>query len=281
MQHQRSSDYRKSSDGTVVTASTASTSNTRSTFGSIDSSDFSTCSTDSKKKLVRWKDLTSNKTNHSNSSGTRVDVRFDRISLSECLKSSRDIDHHPDELGRGSGHGGSGSSSSRRSSITSCSSDSKLLPAKRLKELQRQMASLEGKIQKAARVELAYLNEAKQVKDKRDEWKKLCHSLQEKLRHRLKAGIPFAQEEDMKQQIERVETKIKKAVRMENTYMKKSKEIRDRRYRWTQLYEVNNREYQQLSQQYSKASSSSSSARRSKELPPLLPNRRRVLNMSD
>jgi predicted nucleic acid-binding Zn-ribbon protein len=131
------------------------------------------------------------------------------------------------------------------------------------------MKDLEVKIQKAARVELAYLNEAKQVSDKRDEFQKACDRLQEKLSRREESPTSSAIEvEELKHHIEHIESKVKKAERMESTYLKKSKGLRAQRYRWTQLYDVSSRELQQKG---------STSRKPSKTLPPLLQSFRKAL----
>lgn len=129
-------------------------------------------------------------------------------------------------------------------------------PKESPEEHQRKAKELEEKIQQAARTELRYLNEAKLVKQKLDSFLNARTKLQ---------NVPATHDSperqlEITQKIEKVDMKIEKAKRMEVQYLKKSKQLRDKRYRWTQLYI---RGFQDLR--------ASGELKDIRELPPLMP----------
>lgn len=112
--------------------------------------------------------------------------------------------------------------------------DNTLKAAKKLKELEREFKKLESHIPEACKMELAYLNHAGEVRMKRDQLNKQLQSVRE---HPTASGddIPTAAH---------LEIKIEKARRMESLYLKKSKELHDKRYRWSQQYIYTIREWE-------------------------------------
>jgi hypothetical protein len=113
--------------------------------------------------------------------------------------------------------------------------------------LHHKLKSIEAKIQKAARWELAYLNKAKEAQTKREEWMQLYKvvcDLQHKTNKNTPAGL-----------LQKTGAKVKGCAQIEKAYLVKAKAVHDKRYRWTKLYEH--------------ASQMESQARIAKELPPL------------
>jgi hypothetical protein len=95
--------------------------------------------------------------------------------------------------------------------------------------LNHKLKSMEARIQKAARWELAYLNKAKEAQTKREEWTQLyvvvC-DLQKNVSKNTPAGL-----------LEKTGAKVKGCERIEKAYLVKAKAVHDKRYRWTKLYE--------------------------------------------
>ncbi len=108
--------------------------------------------------------------------------------------------------------------------------------ARKMKDLERELKKLETSIPEACKMELAYLNQAGEVKMKRDHWKKQLMAMRDH---------PTETIDDMKA-CKKLESKIEKSRRVESLYLKKSKELHDRRYRWTQQYEYTIREWEKL-----------------------------------
>jgi hypothetical protein len=140
----------------------------------------------------------------------------------------------------------------RHSNHVICSGDkhseeSLPLASMRKTNLSRQLISMEARIQKVARLELHYLNKAKDFRAKRDaltimlKSRKTCDDM-----HHTNV--------------------VKKAILIERDYIKKSKKIHNKRYRWTQIYEYTARKWIKQSN-----GSTASLAFGMKRLPPLLP----------
>jgi hypothetical protein len=91
---------------------------------------------------------------------------------------------------------------------------------------------MEQKIQKTARNELELLNKASEVKKKREQFTKIYK--------KITKGIPKEERQlpqDIEDKIELIKSKVRKAVRLENEYLKRSKKLRNQRYRWTKVIE--------------------------------------------
>ena len=240
-------------DQSFATASTVSTATSLGSLGSSGSLEVSRAtsracpdrpsygeSSQSTHTHVKWNDLlSSNSSNTGRGVSKRVD--FERLNFEDCLKSRRD-------------------------SQIKASHNQKTPSSEKLKEMRRELSSLEAKIQKAAKVELDYLNEAKKAGSKRDNWSSTRQKWNDRLREKM-GSLPLAKIEEVRSQLDHLEKKIKKATALEKVYLKKSKQIRGKRYRWTQLYEHTRRE----------VDSKSSARTRPKQLPPLLKPSVRVL----
>jgi hypothetical protein len=228
------------------TASTVATSGTIGSFFSEPSIQSSASSSPGKqnKKLVRW-NITSSNVKNENIRTT--EGRFDRINLNECLRSTRDFPMKPP----------------RRTKSPPLLNHNTL---RSKKELGYEMERLEARIQKAARMELTILNNAKMIEGKRERLAQAFDKLQEKLRQRphKKTTTSSVSKENLMKEIKTVQEKISKADRIEISYLRKAKDVHDKRYRWTQLYGNACREWQQQTM----GSSESSPV---KNLPPLLP----------
>jgi hypothetical protein len=103
---------------------------------------------------------------------------------------------------------------------------------------------IESKVQKAACMELAYLNKATEVQDKRNRWIQL-HGVMtlDDLRQRLScnSASPMSLKE-LNGLIVRINANIEKMDRLEKVCLEKSKEVRDKRFQWIKLLrQVNSR----------------------------------------
>jgi hypothetical protein len=114
--------------------------------------------------------------------------------------------------------------------------DNSIKTSRKLKDLEREFKKLETSIPEACKMELAYLNQAGEVKMKRDHWKKQLMALRDHPTETVDAITAR----------EKLESRIEKSRRVESLYLKKSKELHDRRYRWTQQYEYTIREWEKL-----------------------------------
>lgn len=112
--------------------------------------------------------------------------------------------------------------------------DNSIQVARKLKELEREFKKLEANISEACKMELAYLNHAGEVRMKRDQWNKQLQSLR---------GCGTESSDDITTQAQ-LESKVEKARCAESLNLKKSKELHDKRYRWTQQYEYTIREWE-------------------------------------
>ena len=205
---------------------------------------------------------------------TTAEVDFERLSLTDALKSGRNS-----TSSRRKSPPPNETQSPRKTSVDKSApvdGSAKKTGSKRqrLKHLKKQMARMEEQIQKAIRVELTYLDNAKEIRDKRDRLKDACDSLQNNMKRH--GQLSESSETRLKEEMEKVQAKIQKATRLENTYLKKSKQVHDKRYRWTKLYEHACKERQQLedhssSEVLSVASDRSVGSTGSMNLPPLLP----------
>jgi hypothetical protein len=109
---------------------------------------------------------------------------------------------------------------------------------------------LEAKIKKAAHLELAYLNKAKEAQNKRKEWAQL---------YKMMTNLPGSGALNLNHSIEEIQKKAQSSHLMEKSYLKKAKAVHDQRYRWTKICEHSSRELGQRPE----CSTT--------ELPPLLP----------
>lgn len=218
-----------------------------------------------RKKIVRFQDPPSSlkqTTTATKAPTSPRSVNFDQLNYHDCLESTRE-----------------GNANTRRCDVRGRPEHNKVPTAKKLKEMKRELSHLEQKIQRAAKVELEYLNEAKKCGEKRNDWVRISHKLEGRLEQQQQqqqqaranavtttGSCSSIQIEEMKLQISHIEAKVKKATKMEAVYLKKSKELRGKRYRWTQLFEHTRRELEAL-----KGPCAEKITRRlNKQLPPLM-----------
>ena len=191
-------------------------------------------SPDSASKLVRWGDQgaipASPDLLH-----RRVEIDFGRLKFDECIKHSQQQE-------------------------MACSA---LTNSSKVKTLTTEILQLERKIQKAAKVELGYLKEVDKVSGKLESFKIAQNKAKQRLLQ-LPTNGSVEEKQHLKIQVARIEQKIQKAIRMEYAYLKKAKDIRGKRYRWTKLYELKFGELEPLKKM------------RRRQLPPLVSSRKRV-----
>lgn len=176
------------------TASTIGTSDTLSSSLTIGSSKSIRSDASRKKKEVTWEDmLGKGPSTRRDAQSTAMHVQFEKISLEETPVKA----------------------------------------ARQLKEIEKEFQKLELNIQEACKLELSYLNQANEVRMKRDRWTKQLKNLLENRRD----------SDDQRKTTMHIEGKIEKARHAESLYLKKSKELHDKRYRWTRQYEYTIREW--------------------------------------
>ena len=108
--------------------------------------------------------------------------------------------------------------------------------------LSSHMDALQEKIQKAACFELRCLQSLEEVKQKRMRW-------EEKHREALSRRPPTNSESEtdvLESYISEANGKIAKAMKVEFAYKRRVKELHDKRYRWSMLYESAGRELLEL-----------------------------------
>lgn len=120
-----------------------------------------------------------------------------------------------------------------------------------------QLDSLEVKIHKAARMELRYLNKAKEIREQRKQWTVLYQRVQkadevtqmsnaeailEATADVVKEPVLELSPSIIQERIATLRAKIKQALSIEKNYLKKSKQICNKRYRWSKVYEHTVRE---------------------------------------